>query len=61
MRHRKFPKSTESPFLLLGLKSIALALILQHPTRTLVDDEVTETMNKVIAALKGNLEAELRS
>ncbi len=44
-----------------GLKSIALALILQHPTRTLVDDEVAELMNKVINALKGTLGAELRS
>ncbi len=44
----------------LVLKSIALALILQHPTRTLVDDEVTELMERVIKALKGKLGAELR-
>lgn len=44
-----------------GQKSVALALILQHPTRTLVDDEITDLMNKVIAALKGQLGAELRS
>lgn len=44
-----------------GLKSIALALILQHPTRTLVDDEVTELTTRVIEALKEKLGAELRS
>jgi phenylalanyl-tRNA synthetase beta chain len=44
-----------------GLKSIALALILQHPTRTLIDDEVAELMERVITALKGQLGAELRS
>jgi len=44
-----------------GLKSIALALILQHSTRTLVDDEVSALMERVIMALKGQLGAELRS
>lgn len=44
-----------------GYKSVALALILQHPTRTLVDDEVTELMNSVMNTLKGHLGAELRS
>lgn len=44
-----------------GLKSIALALILQHPTRTLVDDEVADLMERVITSLKGQLGAELRS
>jgi len=43
-----------------GLKSIALAMILQHPTRTLVDDEVTALMERIITTLKGNLGAELR-
>lgn len=43
------------------LKSVALALVLQHPTRTLIDDEVTEIINRVLAALKGKLGAELRS
>lgn len=42
-------------------KSIALALILQHPTRTLVDDEVNALMERVINALKGQLGAQLRS
>lgn len=44
-----------------GLKSVALALILQHPTRTLVDDEVAEIIERVIAALKGTFDAQLRS
>lgn len=44
-----------------GLKSIALALILQHPTRTLVDDEVVELMGRILTVLKGQLGAELRS
>lgn len=43
-----------------GLKSIALALILQHPARTLVDDEVNALMERVTEALKGQLGAELR-
>ena len=43
------------------LKSIALALILQHPTRTLVDEEVKALMDRVITTLKGQLGAELRS
>jgi phenylalanyl-tRNA synthetase beta chain len=44
-----------------GLKSIALALILQHPARTLVDDEVAELIDRIITTLKGQLGAELRS
>lgn len=44
-----------------GSKSIALALILQHPTRTLVDDEVAELLGRVIKELKEQLGAELRS
>lgn len=44
-----------------GLKSIALALIWQHPTRTLIDEEVATAMQKVTDALKGKLGAELRS
>ena len=44
-----------------GLKSIALALILQHPMRTLVDDEVAALMDRLITTLKGQLGAELRS
>ena len=44
-----------------GLKSIALALVLQHPTRTLIDEEVTKLIEKVILTLKGQFGAELRS
>ncbi|TAK75082.1 MAG: phenylalanine--tRNA ligase subunit beta [Gammaproteobacteria bacterium] len=44
-----------------GLKSIALALILQHPTRTLVDDEVVALMDRVVQTLKDQLGAQLRS
>ncbi len=44
-----------------GLKSIALALIWQHPARTLVDEEVATLMEQVTSTLKGKLGAELRS
>lgn len=44
-----------------GLKSIAVRLILQHSARTLVDDEVSELMIKIIHQLKEQLGAELRS
>lgn len=43
------------------LKSVALALIWQHPTRTLVDEEITGLMERVIDTLKRKLGAELRS
>lgn len=42
-------------------KSVALGLILQHPSRTLVDDEVAELIERVIGTLKGKLGAVLRS
>jgi len=44
-----------------GFKSVALGMILQHPTRTLVDDEVVVLTDRVVQALKGQLGAELRS
>lgn len=44
-----------------GLKSIAVALILQHPQRTLVDDEVAALMEHVIKGIKEQLGAQLRS
>jgi phenylalanyl-tRNA synthetase beta chain len=44
-----------------GNKSVALALVLQHPTRTLVDEEVVALTDRVVQALKGQLGAELRS
>ncbi len=44
-----------------GMKSVALGMILQHPARTLVDEEVVELTDRVMTALKGQLGAELRS
>jgi phenylalanyl-tRNA synthetase beta chain len=44
-----------------GFKSVALGLVLQHPVRTLVDDEVVALTDRVVQALKGQLGAELRS
>lgn len=41
-------------------KSIALTLILQHASRTLVDPEVTEMMERVTDTLKQRFAAELR-
>lgn len=43
-----------------GFKSIALGLVLQHPTRTLIDDEVTELMERVVSTLQGSYGASLR-
>lgn len=43
-----------------GLKSIALGFILQHPSRTLVDDEVTALVERIVSTLKGKFGAELR-
>jgi phenylalanyl-tRNA synthetase beta chain len=42
-------------------KSIALALILQHATRTLRDEEVADVVDRVIVALKDQFAAVLRS
>ncbi|MDA8561789.1 phenylalanine--tRNA ligase subunit beta [Gammaproteobacteria bacterium] len=41
-------------------KSIALALTLQHESRTLVDEEVTDIINNIISELKQRFAAELR-
>jgi phenylalanyl-tRNA synthetase beta chain len=41
-------------------KSIALALTLQHDSRTLVDEEVTAVVENIIAVLKQRFAAELR-
>lgn len=41
-------------------KSVALSLILQHASRTLVDEEVATLMERVIIALKERFAAELR-
>ncbi len=43
-----------------GFRSLALGLLWQHPSRTLVDDEVNELMTKVITALKENFAITLR-
>jgi phenylalanyl-tRNA synthetase beta chain len=43
-----------------GHKSVALALTLQHASRTLVDEEVADLMRRVIVALKETFAAELR-
>jgi phenylalanyl-tRNA synthetase beta chain len=41
-------------------KSIALALTLQHSSRTLLDEEVADIINSVVSALKQQFAAELR-
>ena len=41
-------------------KSVALALTLQHPSRTLIDEDVVSIMERVISALKNKFAAELR-
>ncbi len=41
-------------------KSVAFALILQHATRTLRDEEVAETMDRVIGVLRQTFDIELR-
>lgn len=43
-----------------GRKSIAMGLILQHPSRTLVDTEVDEMMQNIIVGLKKEFSAQLR-
>ncbi len=43
-----------------GQKSIALGLTLQHPERTLVDDEVAKVMEQVVGALQKECGAVLR-
>jgi phenylalanyl-tRNA synthetase beta chain len=43
-----------------GKKSLALGMLLQHPTRTLVDDEVNQVIANVVAALSKNCGAILR-
>jgi phenylalanyl-tRNA synthetase beta chain len=41
-------------------KSIALALTLQHNSRTLVDEEVTDVVERIVVTLKQRFAAELR-
>lgn len=41
-------------------KSVALGLTFQHLSRTLTDDEITKEVEKIVAALKGIYDADLR-
>lgn len=43
-----------------GKKSVALGLILQHPTRTLVDEEVNKFVQQVVHKLEKEYDIELR-
>jgi len=43
-----------------GKKSVALAMILQHPSRTLVDDEINGLIQQVITALTNQCQAIIR-
>jgi phenylalanyl-tRNA synthetase beta chain len=43
-----------------GRKSIAIGLILQHPSRTLVDQEVDEIIRTIVAGLEKEFSAKLR-
>ncbi len=42
-------------------KSVALGLTFQHPSRTLTDQEINESVDDVVAALATKIEASLRS
>lgn len=44
-----------------GSKSVALGMILQHPDRTLTDEDIVAVTDRVVRALKEQLGAELRS
>lgn len=41
-------------------KSLALGLTFQHPSRTLTDDEISQSVDKIVAALGSELGASLR-
>ncbi|MDX1694620.1 MAG: phenylalanine--tRNA ligase subunit beta [Ketobacteraceae bacterium] len=43
-----------------GHKSVAFGLTLQHPSRTLKDEEVNDVVNRVVASLKEQLNVTLR-
>ena len=43
-----------------GKKSIAVGLILQHPSRTLVDQEIDSVVQNVVAGLQKEFNAKLR-
>jgi phenylalanyl-tRNA synthetase beta chain len=42
-------------------KSIALGLTFQHVSRTLTDEEISVSMNEIVAALETKLTASLRN
>lgn len=44
-----------------GSKSVALGLILQHPSRTLVETEVNEVIHKILMTLEKEFQASLRT
>ena len=44
-----------------GHQSLAFHMVFRDPERTLTSEEVAETMERVVAALKGNLGAQLRA
>ena len=50
----------EGEKILSGKKSYALNFVLQHPDKTLTDEEITKTMNKLIAAYEREIGAQLR-
>ena len=50
----------EGEKILPGKKSYALNFVLQHPDKTLTDEEITKTMNKLIAAYEREIGAQLR-
>jgi phenylalanyl-tRNA synthetase beta chain len=43
-----------------GCKSVAVGLTLQHPSRTLNDEEIAATVNRVTDAVSQDLKAVLR-
>ncbi|MDR9441016.1 MAG: phenylalanine--tRNA ligase subunit beta, partial [Halomonas sp.] len=44
-----------------GLKSVALGLTWQHPSRTLNDEEINQLVDAIVAELRQHLGAELRT
>jgi phenylalanyl-tRNA synthetase beta chain len=43
-----------------GMKSVAYSITFRAEDRTLTDEEVNKTMNKILDGLKTNLDAQLR-
>jgi len=50
----------EGDKILTGKKSYAMNFVLQHPDKTLTDEEINKTMNKLIAAYEREVGAKLR-